>query len=151
MSTQRFQATLSRAGSRTFILLPFDPDEVWGAKQRHHVSGSVNGHTIRGPLDFEGTRWVLPLGAAWRRDNGLEAGADVEVILAPEGPQLSQLAPDIAAALEAAPEAKAFFESLATFYRTGYVNWIESARRAPTRAARIAEMVELLAMGRKQK
>ena len=151
MSTQRFKASVTTVGSRTFILLPFNPDEVWGEKQRHHITGMVNGSTIRGPLDLEGLQWVLPLGAAWRRDNGLEADASVEVTLAPEGPQLAQLAPDITTALDAAPEAKAFFESLATFYRTTYLNWIESARRPATRAARIAETVELLAAGKKQK
>jgi len=46
---------------------------------------------------------------------------------------------------------RAFFESLATFYRNTYINWIEGAKRPTTRAARIGEMIELLKAGRKQK
>ena len=96
-------------------------------------------------------QYFLPLGAAWRRDSGVEAGTEVEVVLTPEGPQADTLAPDILAALESEPEARAFFESLATFYRNGYVRWIESAKRSATRSARIAEMLSLLKAGKKQR
>ena len=64
---------------------------------------------------------------------------------------METLAADITAALNQAPEAKAFFEALATFYRKGYIDWIEGAKRPETRAARIDEMVKLLAAGKKQK
>src|SRR5690349_23255173 len=139
MMTQRFKTTVAKAGSRTYIALPFNPNEVWGVKQRHHITGSINGYTVRGSLGSDGTQYFLPLGAAWRRDNGLDAGAKVDVVLTPEGPQSEALAPDVAAALDAAPQAKAFFASLATFYRNTYIKWIESAKRPETRAARIAE------------
>ena len=151
MTTQRFKTTVTIAGSRTFIAIPFDPNEVWGVKQRHHVTGSINGCAVRGSLGSDGSQYFLPLGAAWRRDNGVEAGAEVEVVLTPEGPQADTLAPDILAALENEPEARAFFESLATFYRNGYLRWIESAKRTETRSARIAEMLSLLKAGKKQR
>ncbi len=73
--TQRFKATVLRDGSRHFIPVPFDPDEAWGEKPRHHVRGSVGGHAVRGPLGSEGNGHVLALGPAWLRDTGLEAGA----------------------------------------------------------------------------
>lgn len=151
MTPQRFKAPVTQAGKRAFIVLPFNPDEVWGTKQRHHVTGSVNGHTVRGALGSENSRFTLPLGAAWRRDNALDETAEVEVVLAPEGPQGERLPPDVAAALETAPQANAFFESLATFYRKNYLRWIESAKRPETRAARIAETVGLLRAEKKQK
>lgn len=151
MTTQRFSTTLVQAGDRYFIVLPFNPNEVWGTKPRHHIRGTVNGQMIRGPLGLDGTSYTLPLGAAWRRDTGLEPGVQVEVVLAPEGPQSDQLAADITAALAAEPEARAFFEGLATYYRTGYLKWIEGAKRPETRRARIEEMVSLLKAGRKQR
>jgi hypothetical protein len=151
MSEQMFTATVASSGTRTFIALPFDPNDVWGGKQRHHVSGTVAGHTIRGPLDSDGPQYVLPLGAAWLRDSAVVSGATVEVVLAPEGPQVASLASDIAAALDADPPAKEFFESLATFYRKNFLRWIESAKRPETRNARIAEMMALLKAGRKQR
>lgn len=133
------------------MALPFNPNEVWGEKAQHHITGLVNGHKIRGPLRVEGDGTILPLGEAWRRDNGLEEGEEVEVELGPEGPQSESLSADIAEALEAEPQAKAFFEGLATFYRSNYIKWIESAKRPETRRARIVEMIELLKAGKKQK
>lgn len=151
MSTQRFKTTVVKSGDRTCLVLPFNPNEAWGVKQRHYITGSINGCTIRGALGSEGSQFVLSLGVAWRRDNGVEAGATVEVVLEPEGPQSATLSPDVVAALDTAPQAKAFFDSLATFYRKGYIQWIESAKRPETRRRRIAEMLRLLKAGKKQR
>ncbi len=151
MSTQRFTTMIVRSGTRTYIALPFDPNETWGVKQRHHVTGSVNGCSVRGSLGSDGAQFFLPLGAAWRRDNGLDAGATVEVVLAPEGPQSAALATDVVAALDSEPQARLYFDSLATFYRNNYMRWIESAKRPETRKARIAEMMSLLKAGKKQR
>lgn len=151
MNTQDFKTIITKSGTRTYIALPFNPNDVWGVKKRHYITGTVNGHGVRGSLGSDGKQYFLPLGAAWRRDCGLDAGDKVDVVLSPEGPQSESLSPDIADALDAAPQAKAFFESLATFYRNTYIKWIESAKRPGTRAARIKEMIELLEAGKKQK
>jgi hypothetical protein len=151
LNTQRFKTTIAKSGTRTFIVLPFNPNELWGVKARHYITGSVNGYGVRGSLGSDGKQYFLPLGAVWRRDSGLEAGATVDVFLSPEGPQSEGLSPDVVSALDAEPQAKAFFESLATFYRNTYIKWIESAKRPETRAARIKEMIELLNAGKKQK
>jgi hypothetical protein len=151
MTTQRFKTIVTKAGSRTFIAIPFNPNEVWGVKQRHHITGTVNGCAVRGSLGSDGSQYFLPLGAVWRRDNRVAAGAEVNVMLKPEGPQTDALAPDMLAALASEPEARAFFESLATFYRNGYIRWIEGARRPETRQARIAELLSLLKAGKKQR
>jgi hypothetical protein len=151
MSTQRFTTVVIKQGSRTSIAIPFNPNEVWGVRQRHHITGTIDGCAVRGSLGSDGNQYFLPLGAAWRRDNGVEADAEVEVVLAPEGPQVDTLAPDILAALDAEPEASAFFASLATFYRNGYIRWIEGAKRPETRSTRIAEMLSLLKAGKKQR
>jgi hypothetical protein len=151
-ATRRFK-TIVQSGERgrVFIALPFDPSDVWGKKQRHHIRGTVNGMTIRGSLGSDGETFFLPLGAAWRRDCGVKPGDVVTVELYPEGPQQELLAPDIASALNAEPAAAEFFVSLATFYRNTYIKWIESAKRPETRSARIAEMMALLRAGKKQR
>lgn len=149
---QSFKAVLIRSGSKTIIPLPFDPNQVWGEKERHHIRGTVNQIMIRGPLVVEGATYYISPGPAWLRDAGIAAGDTVELSISPEGPQLDSLPEDIASALESEPKAKAFFESLATFYRKGYLRWIEGASRRPeVRAERIAEMLELLKAGKKQR
>lgn len=150
MSEKRFQATIAQSGARAYVVIPFDPDAVWGAKDRHYVAGSINGHTIRGAIDSDGPRPFMALGPSWCRDKGMEAGTEVEVVLAPEEPLSGSLSPDVAAALDAEPEAKRFFDSVAPFYRKNYVRWIESAKRPETRRARIDETVRSLKAGKKR-
>jgi len=43
------------------------------------------------------------------------------------------------------------WDSLATFYRKGYTRWVEEAKRPETRTKRLAEMVELLKAGKRQR
>jgi hypothetical protein len=137
---------------KAVIPVPFDPDAAWGSKTRHHVSGTINGTHVRGVIEAAGASFHLSVGPAWLRDCGVAIGDSVEVKITPEGPQRGDLADDVAAALAAAPEAGAFFDSLAQFYRRGYLRWIDATKRRPDlRAARIAEMIELLREGKKQR
>ena len=137
---------------RVFVPLPFDPDEVWGEKHVHRVSGTVNGLSVRGVVEAFGEAHGMVLGAAWRRDCGIGLGDEVDVMLAPEGPQRDDIAEDIAAALESEPAAGAFFDSLAQFYRKAYLRWIDGTKRRPDlRSERIAAMVQLLKAGCKER
>src|SRR6185503_948688 len=98
MTTQSFKTVIAKAGTRIFIPIPFNPNDVWGVKQRHHITGTVNGYGVRGSLGSDGKQYFLPLGAAWRRHCGLDTGSKVEVVLSPEGPQSESLSEDIASA-----------------------------------------------------
>jgi hypothetical protein len=150
---QRFRARLGgSAKGRVYLTLPFDPAAVWGPRARYHVRGTIQGAPFRGPVEPFGQGHLLSLGPAYRRDRGLGPGDDVEVVLDVEGPQREGLAPDVAAALEDEPAAAAFFDSLATFYRKGYLRWIDATKRRPeVRTERIAQMVALLKAGRKER
>ena len=153
MTGRRFTVTVGAGPrGRVFVPVPFDPDQVWGVKPRHHVAGTVDGRRVRGVVELVGTDHGVVLGAAWRQGCGLAPGDRVEVVLAPEGPQRDDLAEDIASALDANPAAAAFFDSLAQFYRRAYLRWIDGTKRRPElRAARIAEVVGLLSAGIKQR
>jgi hypothetical protein len=135
---------------RVIVPIPFDPDTVWGAKPRHHVAGQVNGIRVRAVIETVEGHTGFALGAAWRRGCGIGPGYQVHVQIAPEGPQRGDLSPDLAAALDANPQAGQFFDSLAQFYRKGYLRWIDATRRSPQlRAERISVVVQLLADGQK--
>jgi len=58
-----------------------------------------------------------------------------------------EIPPDLEAALEASPEAKAFFASLTGANRYAVLYRIHDARTAATRAARIERFVSMLALG----
>jgi hypothetical protein len=153
MTRQRFTATVADARrGRILIPVPFNPDAAWGTKPRHHIHGTVNGMPVRGTLETTGDAFGFTLGPAWLRGCGLAPGDTATVDIAPEGPQRDDLADDVAAALEANPQSAAFFESLAQFYRRAYLRWIDATRRRPEqRPLRIAEMIELLQAGHKQR
>ncbi|MGH8991441.1 MAG: YdeI/OmpD-associated family protein [Acidimicrobiia bacterium] len=150
--TRSYTTVVVADGKRVLVPVPFHPDAAWGPKREHHVHGTVNGMGVRAVVESLGAGHAIILGPAWRRDCGIAPGDEVAVTLAPEGPQRADLAPDIAAALDAEPEAGAFFDSIAQFYRNAYLRWIDATKRRPdVRAARIAEMVGLLKAGRKQR
>jgi hypothetical protein len=147
-----FPATIeSRPNGGVAIRVPFDPSAAWGPKDQHHVTGTIEGWSVRGTVIAVGHEHYMLLGPAWCRDPRVGAGAHVTVSLSPEGPQVASLPTDFRAALDAEPEARRFFEALATFYRKGYVRWMEGAKRPETRSKRIDETVAALKAGRKQR
>lgn len=141
-----FQATLrSDSKRRVYLPLPSEPDV-------RHLTGTVNGTRYRGAVESIDGASALVLGPAWRRDRGLKAGDRVAVELEAEGPQRRDLAPDLAAALEASSSAAAFWDELAQFYRRAYLRWIDATKRSPElRAERIAAVVTLLEQRVKQR
>jgi Bacteriocin-protection, YdeI or OmpD-Associated/Domain of unknown function (DUF1905) len=153
VKSRTFTTTAATAPrGHVLIPVPFDPDTVWGAKARHHIHGTVNHMPVRGVVEPAKGGYGFTLGPAWLRGCGLAAGDTVTVHIGPEGPQRDNLAADIADALDAHPQAAAFFDSLAQFYRKGYLRWVEATKRRPEqRPQRIAEMIRLLEAGHKQR
>jgi len=152
VESRAFVAEVIFTKGKGHIPLPFDPDATWGKKGTHHVAGLVAGQKVRGPLAKVDGRHVLVMPPAWLRENAVAAGAAVEVELWAEGPQIEALPEDLADALEASPQAKAFFESLATFYRKAYLTWLAgSARRPRLREERLAQFIGLLEAGKKER
>ena len=153
MRVRRFRVQVT-ADSRghAVVTVPFDPDEAWGAKAVHHVVGTVNGRRVRVTLALGEGGWAFTLNPSRMSGIGIEIGSEATVELAPEGPQRDDLADDLAAALAATPAAGAFFDTLAQFYRRAYLRYIDATTRRPDlRAARIAEVVGLLADGIKER
>ena len=148
MTAQRFEAVVEpRSNGGISIRLPFDPDEVWGDKDRHYVAGSIHGFRVRGSLVRRDDAPYLELGPAWCRSGIVAAGDRVAVRLEPEGPQLDDLGPELRAALEADPAARRAFESLATFYRKAIVREVDGVKRPETRQRNLAAAMDRLRSG----
>jgi hypothetical protein len=153
MRAERFRVRITGdSRGHAVITIPFDPDEAWGAKAVHHVSGTVNDCRVRVTLAPGDGGWAFTLNQARMLHTGIAIGSEAVVELAPEGPQRADLADDTSAALAATPAAGAFFDTLAQFYRRAYLRYIDATTRRPdVRAARIAEVVGLLADGIKER
>ncbi len=133
------------------MAIPFDPVVAWGERDQYHVHGTVGGQRFRGALTSTGGAWSLQLGPAWCRSPGFQPGDEVDVVMAPEGPQSTTSGADVAAAFAIEPVAARFFDSLPSFYRKNFVRWIDAAKRPETRAKRIAETVDLARRGRRER
>ena len=133
------------------IRIPVDPSSVWGARDRYYVTGTIQQYGMRGVVEAVNGAPYLQLGPAWCRDPRVGPGASLQVSLRPEGPQVDTVADDLADALRSEPEARRTFENLATFYRKGFVDWVEGAKRPETRAKRIEETIAALKDGRRER
>ena len=73
MDVQRFGARVA-AGPRGHgvITVPFDPDELWGARAWHPVNGTVNDKWVRGTIAPGDRGWAFTLTPMWARDAGTE-------------------------------------------------------------------------------
>lgn len=83
--------------------------------------------------------------AAHRAGAGVQAGdvLDVDVEL-DTAPREVAVPPDLAAALDAEPEARAFFDGLSHSNRSWHVLQVEGAKTDETRQRRVAKAVEML-------
>lgn len=122
ITARRFIATVGTSGhDRVFVPVPFDPDQVWGVKPRHHITGTVNGLRVRGVVEVLDTYRGIALGAA--RGAATTACRPVTTSRSP-CPQKAHSATTSpktsATVLDANPAAAAFFDSLAQFYQRAY-------------------------------
>jgi uncharacterized protein YdeI (YjbR/CyaY-like superfamily) len=77
------------------------------------------------------------------------AKADGRWAAAYDSPRTATVPADLAAALEASPKARAFFETLDGANRYAVLYRIQSVKRAETRARKIETLVAMMAAGRK--
>jgi len=149
--THRFTAPIEDAGNGgAFVTVPFDVEKAFGAR-RPKVRATFDDEPYRGTLvRMGGPHHILIVLKAIRERIGKGPGDAVAVTVeADEAPREVAVPEDLAAALDAAPEARAFFDGLAYTHRREYVQWIEEAKRAETRARRVGQAVEMLRAGRK--
>ena len=152
MSEQhKFQAVIEDEGSGgAFVTIPFDVEQAFG-KKRVKIKATIDGQPYRGSLVRMGSQChLLLIRKEIRLKIGKSFGDVVEVTVEEDTePRTVAAQPDLLAALEGHPQARAFFEQLSYTHQKEYVEWIEEARRDETRQARIARTVEMLEQGKK--
>jgi hypothetical protein len=121
-----------------------------GSGNRPPVTVTIGGHTYRTTVARMGGRFLIPLSAENRTGAGVAAGDEVDVDIALDsGPREVEVPGDLAAALEQDDTARATFDGLSYTHRKEWVRWIEEARKAETRATRLAKTVESLHAGKR--
>lgn len=145
-----YQTTVGRTGAKTTgIPVPDDVLEQLGGGRRPAVMADINGYRYTTTVGTMGGQALLSLSAAHRTASGLEGGDDVTVTLTiDDRPKTVELPTDLQTALDAAPQAHAFFDGLAPSARKNIVTQVTSAKTADTRARRIASYIEKLSAGK---
>jgi hypothetical protein len=147
----KFTATLELHGkTATGIEVPEEVVTALGSSQRPAVTVTINGYSYRSTIAKMRGQFLLPLSAENRAGAGAEAGDVLEVgVTLDDQPRVLEVPPDLAAALDKDPRAKAFFETLSYSNKRWHTQQIESAKTDATRERRVAKSIEVLRAGKK--
>jgi hypothetical protein len=92
---RRFVGRLEAGHKGDAVIVPFDPQAVWGRKPvdvvspqygkraGHLVQGTLNGHPFEGWIGNRWNRYFLIVDEDLQRAAGIAAGDDVEVVVEP--------------------------------------------------------------------
>ena len=147
----KFRATVELGGkTATGIEVPDDVVAALGPGSRPPVTVTVGGHSYRTTVARMGGRFLVPLSAENRTAAGVAAGDQVDVGIEPDTtPREVEVPADLTEALAQDDAAKATFDGLSYTHRKEWVRWVEEAKKADTRAARLAKTVEALHAGQR--
>ena len=145
-----FRATVRLGGkTATGIPVPAEVVDSLGQGRRVAVQVTIGAYRYRSTIASMGGEFMLPLSAEHRAGAGVAAGDDIEVSVAVDtAPRAVEVPPDLVAALEAAPDAKATFEALSYSRQLRQVASIEAAKTDATRERRVAKTISDLREGR---
>lgn len=142
----KFSTTVELGGkTATGLEVPVDVVEALGAGKKPPVRVTVGGHTYRSTVATRGGRFLVPLSAEHWTAAGVAAGDRVEVdVELDTEPRTVEVPPDLAAALDTEPAARARFEALPYSHQHRHVLAVEDATGEATRARRVAAAVTML-------
>ena len=136
------------AGNATGVEVPAEVVDALGSGRRPKVVITIGGHTWRSRVASMGGRFIVGISAANRAASGISEGDVTEVDLQlDDEPRVVAESPDIAAALDQDPRARAAFDQLPYGLKTKYVRDIEGAKSPETRQRRIAKLVTTMSGG----
>ena len=147
----KFRATVELNGkTATGFEVPEDVVEALGSGQRPQVTVTIEGYTYRTTVARMGGRFLVGLNAENRAAAGVAAGDRVDVdIQLDTGPREVEVPAELTEALAYDDVARANFDGMSYTHRKEWVRWIEEAKKAETRATRLAKTVESLHAGKR--
>ena len=136
-------------GGGGFVEVPFDVEKVFGSG-RPKVKALIDGVPYRGSLvRMGGEHHMLLVLKGIREQIGRTFGDEVKVVVeADTEPRRVAVPPDLLKELKKNKGARDAFDKLSYTHQREYVRWIEAAKRAETRAARLAKTIRMLKKGK---
>ncbi len=146
----KYHGTLHPTGKTTTgFIIPDEMVEQLGGGKRPPVKVTIGSHTWRTTIAPMGGEFWLGVSAENRAAAMVAAGDEVEVEFELDtAPRELEVPADFAAALDAVPEARTYFDGISYSNRRWHVMNIDGAKTDETRQKRIAKSVEMLRKGR---
>jgi hypothetical protein len=146
----RFRTTIVQSGkTATGIQVPDEVVEALGSGKRPAVTVTLNGYSYRSTVASMGGVFMVSLSAEHRAGAGVAGGDEIEVDLELDSaPREVTVPPELVAALDAEPAARATFDGLSYSNKSWHVLQVTGAKTDETRQRRIARSVETLKQGR---
>lgn len=141
----KFAATVIASGNATAVEVPAQAMKALGPQARPAIVATINGHSWRSRIALMRGQVLVGISAENRAAAGINQGDVVEVDLElDEAPRVVSEPADLAAALDAAADARPAFDRLPFGLKRKHVAEIEQAKSPETRARRIAKLVATL-------
>jgi hypothetical protein len=146
----RFHTTLLQSGkTATGIRIPDEIVEGLGAGKKPPVRVTINGYTYRSTVAVMGADFMVGVNADNRAGAGVAGGDEIDVdIELDTAPREVSVPADLAAALDAEPDARRTFDALSYSNKSWHTLQVDGAKTDETRQRRIAKSVEILREGR---
>jgi hypothetical protein len=130
--------------------VPPEVIEALGGGKKPKVAVSINGFEYRSTVAVMGGKFMISFSSDKRAASGIKGGDPIDVTLELDTtPREVDIPADFAAALDAEPAAKTFFDSLAYSHQLRHVLSITDAKTDETRTKRIAKAMDMLRAGKK--
>ena len=140
---------LSSGKTAAGIEVPVDVLDALGTSRKPAVTVTINGYTYRSTVATVNGAFMVGVSNDVRRAAEVAAGDIVDVELELDtAPREVQVPPDLAAAFDAEPEARRFFDGLSYSNKRRIVMPIDDAKTPETRQRRIEKSVAALREGR---
>ena len=146
----RFRTTLLSAGKTALgFEIPPEVVEGLGAGKRPPVLVTINGYTYRNTIAVYGGVYMIGVSAENRAQARLKGGDEVDVDLELDtAPREVEVPPELRAALDADPAAKATFDRLSYSNKSFHALQVTGTNNPQTRARRIDKSIAALREGK---
>ncbi|MCZ4563611.1 YdeI/OmpD-associated family protein [Rhodococcus sp. IEGM 1401] len=141
----RMSTVLESRGPAAAIVLTDEQVASLGSTKTPPVRFTIGGQTVRGRIGRMGGENLLGLNKSVRATLGVEAGDTVDVTIElDDQPQVIEVPPALATALDADPTLRAAFDALAPSTRKEHARSVADAKRDDTRERRVTAIVQSL-------
>jgi Bacteriocin-protection, YdeI or OmpD-Associated/Domain of unknown function (DUF1905) len=146
----RFRTTLLQTGKSALgFEIPPDVVESLGAGKRPPVLVTINGYTYRNTVAVMGGVYMVGVSAEHRGHANVKGGDEVDIDLELDtAPREITVPPELQAALDADPAAKATFDKLSYSNKSWHTLQVTGTNNPETRARRIEKSIAVLREGK---